>query len=122
MRKLLVLALFAVFATLANADTIPTFNMTIGTVTLTNIGLGGSTDTFSFSNGNGVSLGGVDDFPPVGMSPIGGGSTGNPFLLLGLNMETSNVNGTTLFLFGSETITGADFTLPTSGSIFSTTL
>ena len=56
------------------------------------------------------------------MNPIAGGGTGNPFLLLGLNLETANVNGSTLFLFGSVNITGPAFTLPTSGTTFSTTL
>jgi len=122
MRKTLVLTLFAAFASLAYADSIPTYNMTVGTVTLTNIGVGSSTDLFSFSNGSGVSIGGTDDFPPIGMNVVGGGFAGNPFLTLVLNLETSSVNGTTLFLLGTVTITGADFILPTSGSTFSATM
>lgn len=54
-------------------------------------------------------------------SLVGGGGTGNPFLNIGFNLETSNVNGTTLFLFGVATITGGNFTLPTSGTTFSIT-
>jgi len=122
MRRTCLLLVLALAITAAHADSVPTYNMTQGTVTLTNVGLGGSTDVFTFSTGSGVSIGGVDDFPPIGMDSISGGSAGNPFLLLGLNLETSNVNGTTLFLFGSITITGADFILPTSGSTFSTTM
>lgn len=120
MRKIVVLALFAVFASLAKADSIPTYNLTQGTVTLTNFNPGGFTSLFSFSNGSGTSIGGADDGFSIS-SPVGGGGTGNPFLNIGFNLQTSNVNGATLFLFGVVTVTGADFTLPTSGTTFSIT-
>jgi len=120
MRKILVLALFAVFASLAKADSIPTYNLTLGTVTLSNFTLSGFTSLFSFSNASGTSIGGVDDGFSVS-SLVGGGGTGNPFLNIGFNLQTSNVNGTTLFLFGVVTITGDNFTLPTSGTTFSIT-
>lgn len=120
MRKILILALFAVFASLAKADSIPTYNLTLGTVTLSNFTLSGFTSLFSFSNRSGTSIGGADDGFSVS-SLVGGGGTGNPFLNIGLNLETSNVNGTALFLFGVVSMTGANFTLPTSGKTFSIT-
>ena len=120
MRKILVIALFSIFVSLAEADSIPVYNLTQGTVTLSNFTVGGFTSLFSFSNASGTSIGGADDGFSIS-SLVGGGGTGNPFLNIGLNLETANVNSTTLFLFGVVTITGADFTLPTSGTAFSVT-
>jgi PEP-CTERM motif len=120
MRKLMVLAVLALSASLANADGIPIYNLTQGTVLLSNVTLAGFQSVFSFSNGNGASIGGVDDGFSLS-SLVGGGGTGNPFLNIGLNLETSNVNGTTLFLFGLLSITGSNFSLPTSGTAFSIT-
>jgi hypothetical protein len=122
MRRFCFAVVLVVSAVAAYGDSIPTYNLTQGSVTLTNITLGSSDDVFTFSNGQGVTIGGVDAFPPIGMNLIGGGGTANPFLLLGLNLESANVNGSPLFLFGSVNITGSTFTLPTSGTTFSTTL
>jgi hypothetical protein len=122
MRRFCFAVVLVVSAVAAYGDSIPIYNLTQGSVTLTNITLGSSDDLFTFSNGQGVTIGGVDTFPPIGMNPIAGGGTGNPFLLLGLNLETANVNGSPLFLFGSVNITGPAFTLPASGATFSTTL
>lgn len=122
MRRFCFAVVLALCAVAAYGDSIPTYNLTQGSVTLTNITLGTSQDLFTFSNGQGVTIGGVDTFPPFGMNPVAGGDTGNPFLVLGLNLETANVNGSTLFLFGSVNITGPAFTLPTSGTTFSTTV
>ena len=122
MRRFCFAVVFALCAVAAYGDGIPTYDLTQGSVTLTNITLGSSDDVFTFSNGQGVTIGGVDTFPPIGMQLIGGGGTGNPFLVLGLNLESANVNGTGLFLFGSVNITGPDFTLPTSGTTFTTTV
>ena len=116
---LLVLA-FAIPA--AHADSIPAYNMPSGSVVLSNINLGGFDTIFSFSNGNGVNIGGVDAGFSPGMGLVGGGQLGNPFLNVGFNLGTSNVNGTILYLFGLVTITGSDFALPTSGTTFSTTM
>jgi hypothetical protein len=122
MRRFCFAVVLAFCAIAAYADSIPTYNLTQGSVTLTNITLGSSDDVFTFSNGQGVTIGGVDSFPPIGMSLIGGGGSGDPFLVLGFNLETANVNGAALFLFGSVNITGPTFTLPTSGTTFATTL
>ena len=122
MRRFCFAVVLAFCAIAAHADSIPTYNLTQGSVTLTNITLGSSDDVFTFSNGQGVTIGGVDSFPPIGMSLIGGGGSGDPFLVLGFNLETANVNGAALFLFGSVNITGPTFTLPTSGTTFATTL
>ncbi len=121
MRKLLVLALLAFSASLAKADSLPVYDLGMGTVTLTNLSLGGFNIVFSFSNGQGVSIGGVaEGFSPLSL--VGGGEPGNPLLnIFGSNLTTANVNGTTLFLFGTVTITGSNFTLPTSGTSFSIT-
>ncbi len=123
MRKLLVLAFLAFSTSLASANSIPVYDLGFGTVTLTNISIGQFNIVFSFSNGNGVSIGGLaEGFSPVA-DFVGGGQTTNPLLnILSANLITANVNGTTLFLFGTVTITGPDFTLPTSGTSFSITL
>ena len=120
-RQICLAVLVAAFAGSAYADSAPVFNMTQGTVSLANFTPGGFDSVFNFSNGNGVSIGGVDAGFSV-LSLIGGGQTGNPFLNVGFNLETSNVNGATLFLFGVLDITGQNFTLPTSGTAFSMTL
>ena len=122
MRRTCLLLVLAFAITAAHADSIPDYNMTSGSVVLSNINLGGFDSMFSFSNGNGVIVGGADAGFSPGMGMVGGGQSGNPLLNIGFNLENSNVNGTTLFLFGSITITGADFVLPTSGSTFSTTM
>ena len=120
-RQICLAVVIAAFAGSAYADSAPVFNMTQGTVSLSNFTPGGFDSAFNFSNGNGVSVGGVDAGFSI-LSLIGGGQTGNPFLNIGFNLETSNVNGATLFLFGLLSITGQNFTLPTSGTAFSTTL
>jgi len=122
MRRTCLLLVLALAITAAHADSVPTYNMTSGSLVPSNINLGGFDTVFSFSNGNGVTIGGVDAGFSPGMGMVGGGQSGNPLLNIGFNLENSNVNGTTLFLFGSITITGADFILPTSGSTFSTTM
>jgi hypothetical protein len=122
MRRFCFVVVLVISAAAAYGDSIPSYSLTQGSVTLTNITLGSSEDLFTFSNGQGVTIGGIDTFPPIGMNPIAGGGIGNPFLVLGLNLETANVNGAALFLFGSVNITGPNFTLPTSGTTFTTTL
>ena len=122
MRKLLVLALLASCTSIASADSVPISNLGFGTVTLTDVTIGGFDIVFSFSNGDGVSIGGLAEGFSA-LSFVGGGKTGNPLLnIFGSNLRTANVNGTTLFLFGTVTINGPDFTLPTSGTSFSITL
>jgi hypothetical protein len=122
MRRICPLLVLALAITTARADSIPAYNMTSGSAVLSNINPGGFDTFFRLSNGNGMAIGGVDAGFSPGMSLVGSGQTGNPLLNIGFNLESSNVNGTTLFLLGSVTITGADFILPTSGSTFSTTM
>ena len=122
MRQLWITVLLVACAVAARADSIPVYDLTQGAIIVTNASSPFPVDAFSFSNGNGVTIGGIDRFPLIGMSIVGGGSAANPFLLIGLNLDTSNVNGQGLFLFGSVTITGADFLLPTTGSTYSVTV
>src|SRR5690242_17515393 len=109
-----VVTAFTLFSVAVHADSIPTYNLTQGTITVT--GTINATDTFSFSDGNGVAIGGIDTSPPFEMDPVGAGGIGNPFLGIGLNLVTSNVNGAPLFLSGVVTITGPNFTAPASGA------
>ncbi len=123
MRQVCMIAVLAMYVgSTAHADSIPAYNMTQGSVVLSNVSSAGFDTVFSFSNGNGTNIGGVDEGFSLGMSVVGGGQSGNPFLNIGLNLETSNVNGTTLYLLGLVTITGWDFALPTSGTTFSATM
>jgi hypothetical protein len=122
MRRICLIVIIALYAGAAHADSIPAYNMTSGSVVLSNINIGGFDSVFSFSNGNGVNIGGVDAGFSPGMGFLGGGQSGNPLLNIGFNLGTANVNGTILYLFGLVTITGSDFALPTSGTTFSTTM
>jgi len=66
MRRFCFAVLVLISAVAAYGDSITTYNLTLGSVTLTNITLGSSNDLFTFSNGQGVTIGGVDTFPRLG--------------------------------------------------------
>jgi hypothetical protein len=94
--------------------------MNSGSVVLSNINIGSFDTTFSFSNGNGINIGGTDNWSSC-LTFAPGGSSCNPDLVMGLNENSGNVNGTSMFLFGVVTIAGSNFALPTSGTAFSIT-
>ncbi len=84
MRQVCMIAVLAMYVgSTAHADSIPAYNMTQGSVVLSNVSSAGFDTVFSFSNGNGTNIGGVDEGFSLGMSVVGGGQSGNPFLNIG---------------------------------------
>lgn len=111
------IAVLIVSSVTAFADSIPTFNMTQGSVSLTSIDVNNFSIGWSFSNGSGLNLSGVDswgtclDFAP-------GGTSCNPNVMIGLNQGAATLNGSTTGIFGIVSITGGNFSLPVTGTTF----
>ncbi len=122
MRRLSLTVLIAMcVSAAAHADSIPTYNMTQGTVVLTSIDISTFSIGWSFGNGSGTNLSGSDswgtclDFAP-------GGGTCNPNIGIGLNQSGASLNGAGVGVFGNVAINGPSFLLPTGGSSFSIAL
>jgi hypothetical protein len=120
MRRLSLIAMIGLCVSLAQADSIPVYRMNSGSVVLSDINIGTFGTLFSFSNGNGINIGGTDSWSSC-LTFAPGGSSCNPDLVMGFNESSGNVNGASMFLFGAVTIAGSSFALPTSGTAFSIT-
>ncbi len=122
MRRVSLTVLLAMCVSVAaHADSIPTYNMTQGTVVLTSIDPGTFSIGWSFANGSGMNLSGMDSWGTCLDFATGGGSC-NPNIVIGLNQSGALLNGSLVGIFRNVTITGANFLLPTSGTAFSVTL
>jgi len=121
MRRTCLLFLLAFAITAAHADSIPAYNMTQGTVSLTGIDPNSFSITWGFTNGSGLNLSGQDSGGTCLDFSQGGGSC-NPGITIGLNQNAASLNGSVVGIFGTVGITGANFLLPASGSSFSISL
>ena len=105
----------------AHADSIPTYNMTQGTVVLTSVDISTFSIGWSFASGSGMSLSGTDSWGTC-LDFVAGGGSCNPNIVIGLNQSGALLNGSLVGIFRNVSITGANLLLPTSGTTFSVTL
>jgi hypothetical protein len=121
MRRICCILVLTFCAVAAYGDSIPTYNLTQGTVTLASNDINTFTINWNFTNGTGANLSGQDSWGTC-LDFAAGGSTCNPDVVIGLNQSGAQLNGLAVGIFGNVTISGADFLLPASGASFSITM